>query len=96
MNKRKLKNPLFRRIPRELTGDWRKYLVVSLFLILIIAFIFAVTISNTISRESKTIGTLRASGYTRGELIWHYMAAPIIVTILSAVIGNPTLMRIHF
>ena len=38
-------------------------------LIVIIAFIFAVTISNTIAKESKTIGTLRASGYTRGELL---------------------------
>lgn len=35
-------------------------------LIVIIAFIFAITISNTIARESATIGTLRASGYTRG------------------------------
>ncbi|MCM1364529.1 MAG: ABC transporter permease [Ruminococcus sp.] len=57
-------------------------------LIIIIAFIFAVTISNTISKESKTIGTLRASGYTKGELIRHYMTMPIIVTLISAAIGN--------
>lgn len=35
-------------------------------LIVIIAFIFAVTISNTITKESSAIGTLRASGYTKG------------------------------
>ncbi len=29
MKKKKIKNPLIRRIPRELTGDWKKYLVVS-------------------------------------------------------------------
>lgn len=34
------------------------------------------------------IGTLRASGYTRGELIRHYMAMPCIVTLISAVLGN--------
>ena len=39
MQKRKTKNPLMRRIPRELRGDWRKYLVVSLFLILVIGFV---------------------------------------------------------
>lgn len=57
-------------------------------LIIIIAFIFAVTLSNTITKEAKAIGTLRASGYTKGELICHYLATPVIVTIISAAIGN--------
>lgn len=57
-------------------------------LIVIIAFIFAVTISNTITKESQTIGTLRASGYTKGELIRHYLSMPLIVTLAAAGIGN--------
>lgn len=57
-------------------------------LIVIIAFIFAVTISNTIAKESQTIGTLRASGYSRGELIRHYLSRPVIVTLVAAGIGN--------
>ena len=57
-------------------------------LIVIIAFIFAVTISNTITKEASAIGTLRASGYTKGELIRHFLTAPLIVTIFSAIIGN--------
>lgn len=57
-------------------------------LITIIAFIFAVTTSNTIVKESTVIGTLRASGYTKGELIRHYMAMPTMVTVLSAIVGN--------
>lgn len=57
-------------------------------LIVIIAFIFAVTISNTITKEASTIGTLRALGYTKGELVLHYLSMPVIVTVLSAVIGN--------
>lgn len=57
-------------------------------LIVIIAFIFAVTISNTIVKEASTIGTLRASGYTRGELVRHYISMPVIVTLLAACIGN--------
>ena len=57
-------------------------------LIIIIAFIFGVTISNTISKESLTIGTLRASGYTRGELVRHYLSMPVIVTFLAAIVGN--------
>lgn len=47
-------------------------------LIVIIAFIFAVTISNMIANESSAIGTLRASGYTKGELIRHYLSMPVI------------------
>ena len=56
--------------------------------IAILAFVFGITISNTISKEASVIGTLRASGYTKNELIRHYMAMPIIVTAISAVIGN--------
>lgn len=57
-------------------------------LIVIIAFIFAVTISNTIAKESKTIGTLRALGYSRGELVLHYLSMPVIVTLIAAGMGN--------
>ncbi len=54
----------------------------------IIAFVFAITISNTIAQEAAVIGTLRASGYTRGELIRHYMAPPLLVTLAAALLGN--------
>jgi len=57
-------------------------------LIVIIAFIFAVTISNTIAKESSVIGTLRASGYTKGELLRHYLSMPVIVTLFSTAVGN--------
>lgn len=57
-------------------------------LIVIIAFIFAVTISNTITKEASVIGTLRASGYTKSELVVHYISMPVIVTLLAAIIGN--------
>lgn len=57
-------------------------------LIVIIAFIFAITISNTITKESATIGTLRAMGYKRAELVCHYLSMPVIVTLVAACIGN--------
>ncbi len=56
--------------------------------IAIIAFIFAVTTSNTIAKEATVIGTLRASGYTKGEIIRHYITLPVAVTLLSALVGN--------
>ena len=57
-------------------------------LIAVIAFIFAVTISTTIEKEATVIGTLRASGYTKAELVRHYMAMPLLITLIGAVIGN--------
>ncbi len=57
-------------------------------LIIVLAFIFAITESNTIAREAPVIGTLRASGYTRRELTVNYMMAPLIVTIAGSVMGN--------
>lgn len=57
-------------------------------LIVVLAFIFAITINNTITKEAAVIGTLRASGYTRGELIRHYMTSPVLVTLIAALLGN--------
>ena len=54
----------------------------------IIAFVFAITTSNTISKEATVIGTLRASGYTKRELIRHYMTIPLVVTLVGSLIGN--------
>ena len=57
-------------------------------LVVIIAFIFAITITTTITKEASSIGTLRATGYTKGELVRHYITAPILVTLFSAIVGN--------
>lgn len=56
--------------------------------IVIMAFVFGVTTSNTISKEANVIGTLRASGYTKGELVRHYLSMPMLVTFISAAVGN--------
>lgn len=62
---------------------WFEYIV-----IVILAFIFAVTISNTLTKEASVIGTLRASGYTKGELLIHYISLPVIVTFMASAVGN--------
>lgn len=72
----------------DIGGDEAGTMVMCYMMIGLIAFIFAVTISNTITTEAGVIGTLRASGYTKGELIRHYMILPIIVTLAAAVVGN--------
>lgn len=70
-------------------GSDRAMIIVLLYIIIVImAFVFGVTISNTIRKEAGVIGTLRASGYTKKELIRHYMALPIIFTLIGAIVGN--------
>lgn len=70
-------------------GSDRAMIIVLLYIVIVImAFVFGVTISNTIRKEAGVIGTLRASGYTKKELIRHYMALPIIVTLIGAIVGN--------
>ncbi|MBR2595845.1 MAG: ABC transporter permease [Solobacterium sp.] len=70
-------------------GSDRAMMEVLLYIIIVIvAFVFAVTMSNTITQEATVIGTLRASGFSRSELIRHYMVMPVIVTLISALIGN--------
>ncbi|MCR5824581.1 MAG: permease [Lachnospiraceae bacterium] len=72
----------------DIEGDSAGAAILCYILIGVIAFIFAVTISNTIDREASVIGTLRASGYSKREMVIHYMSMPVVVTILGAVIGN--------
>ena len=72
----------------DIEGDSSSTSILCYILIGVIAFIFAITISNTIDKEASVIGTLRASGYSRGELVIHYMSMPLVVTVLGAFIGN--------
>lgn len=74
--------------PSDIEGDSTGTGIFCYILIAVIAFIFAITISNTIDKEASVIGTLRASGYSKGELVVHYMSMPLIVTLIGAVIGN--------
>lgn len=70
-------------------GSDRTMILVLLYIIMgIMAFVFAVITGDTIRRESAVIGTLRAMGYTRGELLGHYMSLPVWVTLWGALTGN--------
>ena len=72
----------------DLGRDRASMTVLLYILIVLIAFVFAVTMANTIAKESTVIGTLLASGCTRREIVRHYMVMPAAVTVVSALIGN--------
>ena len=72
----------------DIGGDKAMMIMLLYIIMVIMAFVFGITISNTIRKEAGVIGTLRASGYTRQELILHYMTLPVLVTFVGALIGN--------
>ena len=72
----------------DMGGDKAMMIMLLYIIMVIMAFVFGITISNTIRKEAGVIGTLRASGYTRQELVLHYMTLPVLVTFVGALIGN--------
>ena len=72
----------------DMGGDKTMITVLLYILIVILAFVFSITINHSITKESAVIGTLRASGYTRREIMVHYLAIPMCITFISAIIGN--------
>lgn len=73
---------------KDIGGDTASFVIFDYLVTAVIAFIFAVTISSTIQQEEGVIGTLRASGYTRGELLRHYMTMPLLVSLAAGAAGN--------
>ena len=70
-------------------GSDRSMMIILLYiLITILAFVFAVTINHTIQKESTVIGTLRAMGYSKIQLICHYLAITVVISLIAAIIGN--------
>lgn len=72
----------------DLTSDNMMFTVFLYIVMIIISFVFAIMTGNTITKEANVIGTLRASGYSKSELVRHYLAMPTIVILISALVGN--------
>ena len=70
-------------------GKDRVMMVTLLYIVIVImAFIFGITVKSTIEKEAKAIGTLRASGYSRMEMLRHYITIPVLITLAAAIAGN--------
>ena len=72
----------------DIVGDNAMMTVFLYIVIVIMAFVIAITTNSTIAKEAAVIGTLRASGYSRGELVRHYLILPTVVLAVAAVVGN--------
>ena len=72
----------------DVSGDSAMWTTLLYMIIAIMAFVFVVLTSGTIEEESSVIGTLLASGYSRRELVAHYLTLPALVGVAAAVAGN--------
>ena len=72
----------------DLHNDRTSILAFLYITMVILAFIFVVTTESTIAKEAAVIGTLRASGYTKGEIVRHYMKLPMYTLLAGAAVGN--------
>lgn len=72
----------------DMTGDRTSIIVFLYITVAILAFVFSITIDSTITAEAGVIGTLRASGYSRGEILRHYLIVPMMTLTAAAIVGN--------
>ena len=75
-------------LPNDMGSDIPMIQTLLYLILFILAFIFVVISQTMMEEQAPVIGTLLASGYTRRELILHYMMLPAILIIVSAGIGN--------
>ena len=75
-------------LPNDMGSDIPMVQTLLYIILMILAFVFVVISQTMIEEQASVIGTLLASGYTRRELLQHYMMLPTILIIVSAGIGN--------
>lgn len=72
----------------DMSGDRPMMIAMLCLMVLLLSFIFALSIVSKIQQESEIIGILLANGYKKSELVFNYIANSIIITFLSAILGN--------
>lgn len=72
----------------DMGGDRIMFIVLLYIVTVIIAFVTAITTNNTLNNEASIIGTLRASGYSKNEILQHYLTVPLIVNVVASIVGN--------
>lgn len=55
--------------------------------LILFAYVISVFVVYGIEKENTTIGALYALGVKRGELIFHYLCLPVLVTFVAGIIG---------
>lgn len=64
--------------------------LISIVFVLLVAFIFYAMSSASVEKDGALIGTFFSMGYTRWEIVRHYIRLPLIITLIGSVLGMIT------
>ena len=84
----KYRNSRISYVMDDMGGDVPMMTSLMVIVLLVMAFIFAVLVQNTIEDEASVIGSLLSLGYSKASLIWHYIKLPLYVTVFAVLVGN--------
>lgn len=84
----KYRNSRISYVMDDMGGDVPMMTSLMVIVLLVMAFIFAVLVQNTIEDEASVIGSLLSFGYSKASLIWHYIKLPLYVTVFAVLVGN--------
>ncbi|MDE6760282.1 MAG: ABC transporter permease [Lachnospiraceae bacterium] len=63
-------------------------LAAGVIVLILFAYVISVFVVHSIEQEAGIIGTLYAMGVRRNELLRHYLALPVLITLIAGVIGT--------
>lgn len=63
-------------------------LAAGVIIMILFTYVISVFVVHNIERESSIIGALYALGVNRHDLLLHYLTLPVIVTVISSIIGT--------
>ena len=72
----------------DIEGDLTMMLIFGMIIIFGLAFVFALSSKSQIEAEAKSIGTLKAMGYSKPKILFGYLILPTIITLLAGIFGN--------
>ncbi len=72
----------------DMGGDVPMMITLMTLILISISFVVTMQARTLIEDEAPVIGTLLASGYTKKELLFHYLCIPLSLTILASALGN--------
>lgn len=63
-------------------------LVAGVIVLILFAYVISVFVVHSIEQEAGIIGTLYAMGVRKSELLRHYLALPVLITLIAGIIGT--------
>ncbi|WP_067141170.1 ABC transporter permease [Oceanivirga salmonicida] len=81
-------NPRIDASARDIQVDKKGALTAGFIILILLAYVLSTFVISAIDRESKIIGTLYALGFSKKELIKHFIALPVAICVLGGITGT--------